>query len=60
MHDIYNMNNKFSRDEYLFLSRIAQQTERFGEMVEFVKTFADAELSKDERSMLSAAYKNVV
>lgn len=52
--------NKFSREEFLFLARIAQQTERFNDMTEFIKNFLDQELTKEERSILSAAYKNVV
>ncbi|CAK94789.1 unnamed protein product (macronuclear) [Paramecium tetraurelia] len=52
--------NKFSREEFLFLAKIAQQTERFNDMIEFIKHFLDQELNKEERSILSAAYKNVV
>ena len=33
--------NKFSREEFLFLARIAQQTERFNDMIEFIKHFLD-------------------
>jgi len=29
-------------------------------MIEFIKHFLDQELNKEERSILSAAYKNVV
>lgn len=56
------MENKFTRDENLFLARMAQQTERYSEMIEFIGNFVTQpqELSKDERSMLSAAFKNVV
>lgn len=52
--------NKFQREDFLFLARIAQQTERFNDMIEFIKHFLDQELTKEERSILSAAYKNVV
>ena len=30
------MEHKFKRDEYLFLARMAQQTERYNEMIEFI------------------------
>jgi 14-3-3 protein epsilon len=42
---------------------LAEQCERYDEMVEYTKQFArisDKELSLDERNILSVAFKNIV
>jgi len=47
----------------LYLARVAEQSERYDDMISFVKQFvnqADKELSVEERNILSVAYKNVV
>ena len=52
-----------SKEELLLLSRMAEQCERYEEMLEFVRQFisrSSAELSDDERNILSVAFKNVV
>lgn len=52
-----------SKEELLLLSRMAEQTERYEEMIEFVRHFiskCDSELAEDERNILSVAFKNVV
>lgn len=51
-----------SRDELIFLAKICEQTERFEDMLEHMKSVAylDQELSIDERNLLSVAYKNTV
>ncbi|KAL4487462.1 hypothetical protein ABPG72_006982 [Tetrahymena utriculariae] len=52
----------FQRDDYLLLAQLAQQTERFNEMVEFVGKFIqqNGQLTQEERAIVSAAYKNLV
>jgi 14-3-3 protein epsilon len=52
----------FTREDYLLLAKMAQQTERHQEMLEFIQKFLrfDAELTAEERSIVSATYKNVV
>lgn len=52
----------FQRDDYLLLAQLAQQTERFGDMVEFVGKFIrqNGKLTQEERAIVSAAYKNLV
>ena len=55
--------SKYSREELLYLSRLAEQCERYDEMVEYATEFAKVgsdELSLEERNILSVAFKNVV
>ena len=53
-----------SREENVYLAKLAEQAERYEEMVEFmekVAKMADAEeLTVEERNLLSVAYKNVI
>jgi len=51
-----------TRDECVFMARLAEQAERYEDMVEYMKRVAlmGFELSLDERNMLSVAYKNSV
>ena len=57
------MATKHSREELLYLARLAEQCERYDEMVEYTSDFAKLggdELSLEERNILSVAFKNVV
>jgi len=49
-------------DDSVYLAKLAEQAERYEEMVENMKTVAsaDKELSVEERNLLSVAYKNVI
>lgn len=51
-----------SRDENIYLARVAEQAERYDEMAEYMKKVVESniELSSEERNLLSVAYKNVV
>lgn len=51
-----------SREENVYLAKLAEQAERYDEMVEAVKKIAtaDVELTVEERNLLSVAYKNVI
>jgi len=51
-----------SRENSVYLAKLAEQAERYEEMVENMKTVAstDQELSVEERNLLSVAYKNVI
>eukprot|EP00933_Yihiella_yeosuensis_P014270 TRINITY_DN1284_c1_g1_i1.p1 TRINITY_DN1284_c1_g1~~TRINITY_DN1284_c1_g1_i1.p1 ORF type:complete len:249 (+),score=59.80 TRINITY_DN1284_c1_g1_i1:89-835(+) len=51
-----------TRDENVFMARLSEQAERYEDMVEYMKRVAamGAELSLDERNLLSVAYKNSV
>ena len=48
------------RYEYLYMARLAEQTERYEDMVEWIKKYVShvKELTNDERNLLSIAYKN--
>jgi len=50
------------RDDLVYLAKLAEQAERFDEMVEHMKVVArmPTELSVEERNLLSVAYKNVI
>jgi len=51
-----------SREELIYLARLAEQAERYDEMSESMKKVAqlNEELTVEERNLLSVAYKNVV
>jgi len=49
--------------ENVYMAKLAEQAERYDEMVEYMKTVAEkssSDLSLEERNLLSVAYKNVV
>eukprot|EP00966_Prymnesium_polylepis_P157301 3635436-Prymnesium_polylepis.2 len=49
--------------ENVYMAKLAEQAERYEEMVKYMKqatTGAEADLSLEERNLLSVAYKNVV
>lgn len=53
------------RDDLVFKAKLAEQAERYDEMMEYMsevasKTGANEQLSVEERNLLSVAYKNVI
>jgi 14-3-3 protein epsilon len=50
------------REDNVYKAKLAEQAERYDEMVEFMKQVAKlgTELSVEERNLLSVAYKNVI
>jgi len=50
------------REDNVYRAKLAEQAERYDEMVESMKAVAaqDVELSVEERNLLSVAYKNVI
>ena len=50
------------RDSLVYSAKLAEQAERFDEMVEHMKAVAQQpqELTVEERNLLSVAYKNVI
>eukprot|EP00742_Colponemidia_sp_Colp-10_P000185 GILJ01000208.1.p1 GENE.GILJ01000208.1~~GILJ01000208.1.p1 ORF type:complete len:275 (+),score=51.05 GILJ01000208.1:75-827(+) len=50
------------RDEHVYMAKLAEQAERYEDMVDYMKKVAtmDNELSVEERNLLSVAYKNTV
>ena len=52
-----------STEENIFLARVAEQAERFEDMVDFLTKVLDAkgaDVSSDERNLLSVAFKNLI
>ncbi|OWM78707.1 hypothetical protein CDL15_Pgr002878 [Punica granatum] len=51
-----------SRDSFVYLAKLAEQAERYDEMVESMKNVAklNVELTVEERNLLSVGYKNVI
>ena len=52
-----------SVEQNIFLARVAEQAERFDDMVDFLKDVLrekGAEVSSDERNLLSVAFKNLI
>ena len=55
--------DSFERDELVYLARLGEQSERFEEVVAYVKAFikkTSADLAVEERNILSVAYKTLV
>ncbi|XP_077224250.1 14-3-3-like protein [Tasmannia lanceolata] len=52
------------REENIYMAKLAEQAERYEEMVEFMEklttTIDSSELTIEERNLLSVAYKNVI
>ena len=50
------------RDNFVYTAKLAEQAERYGEMVDAMKKVAylDVELTVEERNLLSVGYKNVI
>uniref|UniRef100_A0A673WTC8 Tyrosine 3-monooxygenase/tryptophan 5-monooxygenase activation protein, epsilon polypeptide 1 n=1 Tax=Salmo trutta TaxID=8032 RepID=A0A673WTC8_SALTR len=50
------------REDLVYQAKLAEQAERYDEMVESMKRVAglDVELTVEERNLLSVAYKNVI
>lgn len=54
-----------TRDQYVYLAKLAEQAERYEEMVAFMQKLVvgstpATELTVEERNLLSVAYKNVI
>jgi hypothetical protein len=52
-----------SEEENIFMARVAEQAERFEDMVDFLKPVLDAKganISGDERNLLSVAFKSLI
>ncbi|XP_057950134.1 14-3-3-like protein D [Malania oleifera] len=50
------------RDSFVYIAKLAEQAERYEEMVDAMKNVAklDVELTVEERNLLSVGYKNVI
>lgn len=51
-----------TRDEQLYMAKITEQTERFEDMLDAMNKVvaANADLTVEERNLLSVAYKNTI
>merc|ERR1711874_484604 len=52
-----------STEENIFLARVAEQAERFEDMVDFLSKVLDekgGDVTSDERNLLSVAFKNLI
>ena len=51
-----------TREEFLYMAKITEQTERFEDMIDAMTQVvkAEANLSVEERNLLSVAYKNTI
>ena len=50
-------------DENIFLARVAEQAERFDDMVSYLEAVLDvkaADVTSDERNLISVAFKNLI
>ncbi|KAI8900682.1 14-3-3 domain-containing protein [Globomyces pollinis-pini] len=56
------MAEKGNREDQVYMAKLAEQAERYDEMVTFMKEVAKlgVELTVEERNLLSVAYKNVI
>ncbi|KAL4586763.1 hypothetical protein LXL04_011407 [Taraxacum kok-saghyz] len=56
------MSNEKERENHVYLAKLAEQAERYDEMVESMKNVAklNVELTVEERNLLSVGYKNVI
>ena len=52
----------YSREEYVFLSRLYEKAEKYPLMFKCINKFIELEpkLSKEERNILGSGYKNIV
>ena len=51
-----------TREEFIYMAKITEQTERFEDMLDAMNKVvqANADLSVEERNLLSVAYKNTI
>jgi len=52
-----------TRDDFVYMAKLAEQAERYEDMVQWMKKVAEGEgkeLTVEERNLLSVAYKNVI
>ena len=52
----------FTREEYIYLSRIYEKAEKYQDQFRFINKFIelDPKLSKEERNILGSGYKNII
>ena len=55
-------NVEYSREEYIYLSKLYEKAQRFEDMINAINKFIELgpKLSKEERNILSAGYKSIL
>ena len=53
---------KYSRQEFVYLAKVAEKLERYSEMISYVEKFLEQsyEVDVEERTILATAFKNAV
>ena len=53
---------KYTREEYIYLAKLYERAERFPNIIKSINKFVELapKLTKDERKILSAWYKNII
>ena len=65
-HFLSPMAATLGREQYVYMAKLAEQAERYEEMVQFMEQLvtsaapSSSELTVEERNLLSVAYKNVI
>ena len=56
------MSSDYTRNELVYMAKVCEQTERFEDMLVFMKKVIDCpeDLTVEDRNLLSVAYKNSV
>lgn len=59
------MASSLNREQYVYMAKLAEQAERYEEMVQYMENLVTgstpvSELTVEERNLLSVAYKNVI
>eukprot|EP00351_Strombidinopsis_sp_SopsisLIS2011_P003481 CAMPEP_0116880602 /NCGR_PEP_ID=MMETSP0463-20121206/12535_1 /TAXON_ID=181622 /ORGANISM="Strombidinopsis sp, Strain SopsisLIS2011" /LENGTH=65 /DNA_ID=CAMNT_0004531353 /DNA_START=23 /DNA_END=220 /DNA_ORIENTATION=+ len=49
-----------SREDNIYFARLAEQGERYDDMIRYMTAVTDTPLSNEERNLFSVAYKNAV
>ena len=62
VQEFYKLPMSLSREELIYMAKIAEQTERFDDMLYYMKKLMEmgTDLGVEERNLLSVAYKNAV
>lgn len=52
----------YTREEYVYLAKLYEKAERFPDMIKSINKYVelDPKLTKEERNLLSAGYKNII
>ena len=62
MSELKENKKEYTREEYVYLSKLYEKAQRFEDMTSSIKKFIELnpKLSKEERNILSAGYKNIL